>query len=70
VPCKPIEIPSLQLIAYNKVSDPDKKLLGDTLNFPVPRRGGNAVKRNKKSGRKTRRKSRRNARRKSRRNKL
>jgi hypothetical protein len=70
VPCKPIEIPSLQRVAYNKVSDADKQLLHDTLNFPVPRRGGNAVKRNKKSGRKTRRKSRRNTKRKSRRNKL
>ena len=36
----------------------------------APRRGGNAVKRNKKSGRKTKRKSRKNTRRKSRRNKL
>jgi hypothetical protein len=70
VPCKPIEIPSLQRVAYNKVSDADKQLLHDTLNFPVPRKGGYAVKRNKKSGRKTRRKSRRNTRRKSRRNKL
>jgi hypothetical protein len=70
VPCKPIEIPSLQRVAYNKVSDADKKLLHDTIDFPVPRKGGNAVKRNKRSGRKTRRKSRRNTRRKSRRNKL
>ena len=36
----------------------------------APRRGGSAVKRNKRSGRKTIRKSRRNTRRKSRRNKL
>ena len=67
---EPGEIPSLQRLAYNKVSDADKQLLHDTLDFPVPRRGGNAVKCNKRSGRKTTRKSRRNTRRKSRRNKL
>jgi hypothetical protein len=67
---EPGEIPSLQRVAYNKVSEEDKQLLHDTIDFPVPRKGGNAVKRNKKPGRKTRRKSRRNTRRKSRRNKL
>ena len=60
VDCKPIEIPSLQYLAYKQVSKEDKKYIHDTLDIPEPRRGGNAVKRNKRSGRKTRRKSRKN----------
>ena len=67
---EPGEIPSLQRLAYNKVSDADKQLLHDTLDFPVPKKGGNSVKRNKRSEKKTRRKSKRSTRRKSRRNKL
>jgi hypothetical protein len=67
---EPGEIPSLQRLAYNKVSKEDKELLHDTLNLQVPEKGGNSVKRNKRSGRKTRRKSRRTMRKKSRRNKL
>jgi hypothetical protein len=63
VPCdsiEPGEIPSVQRLAYNRVSDEVKQLLHNTIEFPVPRKGGNAVKRNKRSGRKTRRKSRKN----------
>jgi hypothetical protein len=74
VPCdsiEPGEIPSLQRLAYNRVSDADKQLLHNTIDFPVPpRKGGNSVKRNKRSGRKTIRKSRKNTGRKSIRNKL
>ena len=70
VPCKPIEIPSLQRLTYNKLSPEVKRDLHNTLDFQVPEKGGNSVKRNKRSGRKTRRKSRRNTRKKSRRNKL
>jgi hypothetical protein len=57
---EPGKIPSLQRLAYNRVSDEVKQLLHNTIEFPVPRKGGNAVKRNKRSGRKTRRKSRKN----------
>lgn len=70
VPCKPVEIPSLKRLAYNKLSPEVKRDLHNTIDFPVPEKGGNAVKRNKRSGRKTIRKSRRNTRKKSRRNKL
>jgi hypothetical protein len=70
VPCKPVEIPSLQRLAYNKLSPEVKRDLHNTLDFPVPKKGGNSVKRNKRSGRKTIRKSRKNTRKKSRRNKL
>ena len=73
VPCKPVEIPSLQSLAYRGIkSKKVRKQLEDTTDMllPPPTAGGYAVKRNKKSGRKTRRKSRRNTRRKSRRNKL
>jgi hypothetical protein len=74
VPCKPVEIPSLQRLAYNKLSPEVKRDLHNTIDFPVPEKGGNSVKRNKRSARKTirksRRKSRKNTRKKSRRNKL
>jgi hypothetical protein len=67
---EPGKIPSLQLLAYNKVSKEVKDHLHDKLDFQVPKKGGNSVKRNKRSGRKTIRKSKRSTRRKSRRNKL
>ena len=73
VPCKPVEIPSLQSLAYRGIkSKKVRKQLEDTTDMllPPPTAGGNVAKRNKKSGRKTKRKSRRNTRRKSRRNKL
>ena len=73
----PCRIPSLQYLAYRQLSEEDKQLLNTLELFPVPtfpaeehKKGGNAVKRNKRSGRKTRRKSRKSTRRKSRRNKL
>ena len=64
VPCHR-GIPSLQYLAYNQVRPEVKRALHNTIDFPVPdylaeepKRGGNSVKRNKKSGRNTRRKSR------------
>lgn len=70
VPCKPVEIPSLQFLAYRGIPSEVKEELHETTNILPPTAGGNAVKRNKRSRRNTRRKSRRNTRGKSRRNKL
>jgi len=72
VPCKPVEIPSLQSLAYRGIkSKKVRKQLHDTTDIlPPPTAGGNSVKRNKRSVRKTKRKSRKNTRRKSIKNKL
>ena len=70
VPCKLIEIPSLKSLAYHSLRPQVREHLHNIFDLQPPTAGGNAVKRNKRSGRKTRRKSRRNTRRKSRRNKI
>jgi hypothetical protein len=65
VPCNPAQIPSLQYLSYNNITPEEKMYLRDTTDILPPKppnAGGNAIKRNKKSGRKLKRKLRRKSR--------